>query len=96
MIYLYTVILPYIYIVVNDSTAIILRYSKNKTAAEISAALELWVSVTITGYYGELIFIVGLRIRGIDQYICCNELDEFEICSVIDFFFHFISSYVFV
>lgn len=95
MIYLYTVILPYIYIVVNDSTAIILRYSKNKTAAEISAALELWVSVTITGYYGELIVIVGLRIR-IDQYACCAELDEFELCSVIDFFFHFISSYVFV
>lgn len=93
MIYLYKVILPYTDIVVNDSTK---ASEKTKTAAEISAALELWVSVTITGYYGELILIVGLRIRGIDQYICCNELDEFEICSVIDFFFHFISSYVFV
>ena len=40
------------------------------------------MSVIIPGYYGELIVLVGLRIRGIDQYICCNELDEFEICSV--------------
>ena len=56
--------------------------------------MALWVS-GFCGYYGELILIVGFRIRvRTGQYAGCAEPDQFEFCLVINFFFHFISSYV--